>query len=86
VHQFNTNLEFGKEYREKNTGFVGKVTGIYFYEFGCTRATLISMDTTGKIQESTFDEQALIELETQKPVESVARVGGPREAPPRDNA
>ena len=80
---FETNLEFGKTYREKNTGFEGKVTGIYFYEFGCTRATLISLSQDGKFTESTFDEQALVDVESEEAVEPMAIAGGPREAPPR---
>lgn len=79
-----TNLEFGAEYKDKNTQFVGRLTGIYFYEFGCTRATLVAMGNDGHVVEATFDEQALLDMARgEAQVEPAAVTGGPREAPPR---
>lgn len=75
-----TDIVFGDKYREKNTGFVGAATAVYFFEHGCTRVNLMAL-VDGDVKEFVFDEQALIHVNSDKAVESQARVGGSRHTP-----
>jgi hypothetical protein len=72
-------VEFGKEYRDTTTGFVGKMVGKHEYLHGCTRVTLQAFKD-GDIKEYTFDAPALESVEKEEPVTS-GRTGGPRPVP-----
>jgi hypothetical protein len=78
---FETSIEFGERYRDKNSGYEGVATALYFYEFGCARVSLVSMDDKGDVKDLSFDEQSLVKVGTGKPVEAFAKVGGARPAP-----
>lgn len=69
-----TNVEFGQEYVDINSGFRGICVCIAQWQFGCVRVTLQpTMDRDGKLPRTeTFDEGSL------KGIKSVVnRSGGP---------
>lgn len=70
----------GRMYCDKHTGFEGAATGVCFYENGCIRIVLEG-GKDGDAKDLVVDEQRLIEVETQKPIESYSPRGGPRSAP-----
>jgi hypothetical protein len=72
-----SDIEFGKKSRDKNTGYTGVATGVYFFQYGCTRVTLTSL-ADGEIKECNFDEQGVEAVEAEKPLKSHAKSGGPR--------
>ena len=69
-------IQFGKKYRDKETGIEGIATAITEYEFGCRRVLLerLGKDEHGNviILEFTFDEQRLVAKGKAK-----AKKGGP---------
>lgn len=86
-----TEVEFGRRYRDDITGFEGVATGIHFYMTGCTRVSLESVvdkKQPGKLDEiQVFDSVRLIDTETNKkmdqpksavPPRTVRTTGGPR--------
>jgi hypothetical protein len=84
VTTFETGIEFGQTYRDKGSGFTGKPLGVFFYEYGCTRVTLVAQVAEGSTAapaEATFDEQALVDVTSGEAVESGAASGGPRPGP-----
>ncbi|MCK9629444.1 MAG: hypothetical protein M0R37_12750 [Bacteroidales bacterium] len=77
-----SDIEFGKEYRDKNTGFKGKATGVLFYQYGCTRVILDAL-VEGRVEQATFDEPGLEAVDAPEPFKARARTGGPRTMPTR---
>lgn len=70
-------IEFGKRYRDKITGYEGVATAKTQYMNGCCQTCLESPAKPGEEPKSFwFDDQRLVEAETEKPVKTPARVGG----------
>lgn len=83
VKQGMAKIEFGKEYRDTQTGIKGVATSIHVYQYGCERITLEAINNDGDINEYTFDAPRLERVEDKKPVETLPRPGGPRDEPDR---
>ena len=74
-----SSITLGKEYTDKNTGFIGIAVCISKWEYGCIRITLQPQTDKGILPESqTFDEPALI-----KDGKKRKDPGGPRPHPTR---
>lgn len=56
--QYKSRLKLDEVYRDKQTHIEGMLVGIYFYEYGCTRAT-IELVVEGKIEGYSFEEPRL---------------------------
>lgn len=79
--KMDTSLEMGKLYKDKGTGYEGKLVGIAFFDSGCIQGTLERLDKDGKPEAYSFDERRLV------PVEDVKeKAGGPAKAVPRPPA
>ena len=59
-----TNIEYGKTYKDSISGFKGKVVAISKYQFGCIRIALMPPAKDGKLEEiQWFDEEAIEGIE-----------------------
>jgi hypothetical protein len=77
-------IELGEKYRDSITGFEGTATGLTVYLYGCRRV-MLEGGKDGEPKTEWFDEQRLVRVTTDQPVESAATTGGPgRVAPSRD--
>ena len=79
-------IEFGKEYRDHISGFVGKCTGFCRYISGCDQVLLSPpVDKDGKHQEGMwFDDDRLIDVAAETRAQRTSTKGGPQHsAPPR---
>ena len=77
-----SNIEFGKKYTDKNTGFTGVAVCISKWQYGCIRVTLqpYGLKEDGDVKDShTFDEEELIEAKDVVQKDP----GGPRPEPVR---
>jgi hypothetical protein len=75
-----TVIEYGKKYRDRNTGFEGVAVAITKWQFGCIRIALqpkVKEDGT-LLEASWFDEES---LEGVEPIEKTT--GGPTAVPKR---
>jgi hypothetical protein len=81
---FKTNIELGKKYRDKQTGYEGTAAAIYFFEHGCERVELKSLTRhSGELAIAVFDAPELVEVATEEPVTLVAKkAGGPHDRKP----
>ena len=77
-------IEFGKVYRDRITGFTGTCTGWATYISGCDQVSIVPpVKADGTYSDGMwFDDERLIEVETEKPVERTSRKGGPQSSPP----
>lgn len=74
---FKSDIILGDRYLDKQTGFEGVATAIYFFQFGCERVNVEAFDaTTKEIRTNTFDAPRLTNLRTRKTA-TVTRTGGP---------
>jgi hypothetical protein len=81
VSTFRTEIEFDKKYRDKNTGFEGTATQMYFYQHGCERVLLKGMNTQGEIVEYVFDAPELEDAATKRGIKLLDRkTGGPHDS------
>ena len=72
-----TNVEYGKTYKDSVSGFVGKVIAISKFQFGCIRIALMPPAKDGKLEEiQWFDEQAIENIKPKKKL-----LGGPTPNP-----
>jgi len=71
----------GDRYKDSITGWEGVAVGRYEYLNGCIRIGLETMHD-GEPKEMVFDEQRIISIETQKPVDTLASRGGPQDHKP----
>ena len=80
-------IEFGKTYRDHITGFEGKCTGMCQYISGCDQVLLSpAVDEKGGYRSGQwFDDERLVEVESNLRVARTSRKGGPQqdEAPVR---
>jgi hypothetical protein len=75
-----TNIEFGKTYKDSISGFKGKVVAISKFQFGCIRIALMPPAKDGKLEEiQWFDEEAIEGLERKNRF-----MGGPTPNPKRN--
>lgn len=81
--RIDTAIQLGEKYRDPVTGFEGTATGLHLYQYGCLRVSLEGQDKDGAPAEYAFDEQRLVEVRTDRQVQSSATAGGPRRTPPR---
>ena len=83
-----TNVEFGKEYEDSNTGLKGKAVSVSKWEFGCIRIALQpKAKEDGTVPDILWlDEQSLIDRETGKRIEPVIEKpkGGPTSTNPKN--
>ena len=60
--KYESDITLGEKYRDKNTGFEGVATNVVFFQHGCERVTLKTLDSSGKnIVDQNFD-APLLEL------------------------
>ena len=52
---FQTDVVMGEKYRDPKTGIEGFVVGIHFYEYGCERVTLQTVNSQEEINDYGFD-------------------------------
>lgn len=78
-----TNIVFGKKYKDKNTGLVGIATAIAKHQYGCIRVSLQPpAKEDGTVPDNQwFDEEG---IEGVEPVERAT--GGPTKAPRLHNS
>lgn len=78
-------IEFEKVYRDRITGFQGACTGIARYVSGCDQVYLVpKVGNDNKPAEGAwFDDDRLIDVESEKRVERTSLKGGPNPTPPR---
>lgn len=76
-------VEFGKMYRDRISGFQGICTGMSSFISGCDQVLLVpSVDEKGAYQEGHwFDDERLIDVESERRVERTSRRGGPQQVP-----
>ncbi len=77
-------IEFGRRYRDRISGFEGTCTGKSSFISGCDQVLLTpSVDEKGAHREGHwYDDERLIDIEMEKPVERTSRKGGPEFSPP----
>lgn len=71
----------GRRYKDNITGFEGTAVSRTEYLYGCVRVALEGLDGNKPYVEW-FDEQRLIDVVTEEPVETTATTGGPHPTPP----
>lgn len=78
-------IEFGREYRDRISGFVGRCTGKASFISGCDQVLLVpSVGTDGAFRDGQwFDDERLIDVESGQRVERTSRKGGPEHTPAR---
>jgi hypothetical protein len=83
--RYDSGVELGGMYRDELTGFEGRATALYFYEFGCVRVSLEGrkLKDDGEPLLATFDEPRLVEATSDRPVEASSAPMGPRPEPSR---
>lgn len=83
--QYKSDIVLGERYRDTQTGLEGIATAIYFYQYGCERVSIETLNESDKtISGTAFDAPRLQHVESGK-VATVKRTGGPgdgREARP----
>lgn len=57
--EYKSNIVLNERYRDTGTEIEGQAVGVYFYQYGCTRATL-ELVVAGKIEDYTFEEPRLL--------------------------
>ena len=76
-NKYESEAKFGETYRDIATGFEGVCTAVYFYQHGCERALLVSLDHDRKdVKENSFDVPGLVHVETDEQLKS-NKTGGP---------
>ncbi len=77
-------IEFGKEYRDRISGFAGTCTGKASYISGCDQALLTpKVGPDGRFEGQWFDDERLIDVAAAQPVKRTSRAGGPQHTPDR---
>jgi hypothetical protein len=76
-------IEFGKEYRDRISGFVGVCTGKSSFISGCDQVLLVpKIGEDGSYKDGHwFDDERLISVESERPVQRTSRRGGPQQTP-----
>lgn len=75
----------GEKYRDTITGFVGTATSRHEYLYGCVRVSLEGevKEPGAQPQDPVFDEQRLVEADTEQRPRLTATSGGARTEPQR---
>lgn len=79
-NSYTSDIQLGKRYRDRQTGFTGHATALYFYEHSCERVNLKAL-IDGAIKEYVFDAMELECVETGAPITS-PKTGGPHDRAP----
>ena len=84
-------IEFGRKYRDRITGFQRTCTGKASYISGCDQVLLAApVDEKGAYRDTSprrwppahwFDDERLIDVESEQAVERTSRRGGPQQEP-----
>ena len=76
-------IKFGREYRDKISGFVGICTGKSQFISGCDQVLLIpKVGADGSYKDGQwFDDDRLIDVESERAVERTSSRGGPQHTP-----
>ncbi len=86
------NVELGKTYKDKVTGFKGVATAVTVWLSGCPRVALQGPVTDGKVPDEVWFDTLLVEevgrkkkivIEPDLRAEPLRRTGGPRRDPTR---
>lgn len=76
-HNYQSDVILGERYRDKQTGFEGIATAVYFFQHACERVALETYDAERKeVKDQTFDAPRLVSVETGQAAKS-DRPGGP---------
>lgn len=78
-------VTLGSKYRDFITEIEGAAVSRTTYLYGCVRVCLEWRNKDGKVENEFFDEQRLVDVETQTPIESDATTGGDFKVPPARN-
>lgn len=70
-------VELGKIYQDRISGFKGEATGVAYYLYGC-KQVLLAKTGGGKPEAEWFDEQRVLS-------DSTAEAGGPQQHAPTRN-
>lgn len=74
---YSSDINLGEEYLDKQSGFKGIATAIYFYQFGCERVNLEVFDKkSSEVKSIAFDAPRLTSTKTGITAK-VTRTGGP---------
>jgi len=73
--KFESDIVLGEKYRDNQTGIEGTAVGVHFYQFGCERVSLESVNK-GEIKEYGFDAPRLTHIETGVTAKTT-KTGGP---------
>lgn len=63
ITSYHTDIVLGERYRDEQTGIEGTAVGLHFYQFGCERVSLESVNK-GEIKEYGFDAPRLTRVST----------------------
>lgn len=75
---YRSDIVLGEKYRDEQTGIVGVVTSLHFYQHACERVTLERVsDKTGELQEHAFDAPRLVAVDRPEEPVRQQRTGGP---------
>lgn len=74
----------GKKYRDVISGAEGVATARSEHLHGCVRVQL-EWGKDGEAKYEWFDEQRLVDVETERPSLTTARTGGPQHTPTRND-
>ena len=75
--KYASDIILGEKYRDEQTGYEGTATALYFFQYGCERVTIETLDPGRKqLVQETFDAPRLVHVETGKRA-TVTRTGGP---------
>lgn len=75
-------MKMGRVYKDSISGWVGTATAKIKYLNGCVRWQLDGANQDGKPTGYIFDEQQIVEVDTEQPVTVQATAGGPRDHTP----
>jgi hypothetical protein len=80
-------IEFGEVYRDRISGFQGTCTGKSSFISGCDQVLLTpTVGSDGGFKEGNwFDDERLIDVQTEQPVQRTSRKGGPMLTPSRNH-
>ena len=77
---YTSDIVLGEKYVDKQTGYEGVATAMYFYQHACERVCVEAYDSkTKKVIESVFDAPRLTHVATGKKA-TTAKTGGPARA------
>lgn len=73
---YESDVILGEEYQDTQTKISGHAVGIYFYQHGCDRVELETVNNDGDVRSYVFDSPRLVHVKTQVQA-TTTRTGGP---------